>query len=84
MERVLLPRLAPMLPVPIPAPTIFGEPSADFPFRFQGHRRLDGVAASRWRSSLPADARHAGTITYELATGLRTGSGRAVRTVVDA
>src|SRR5439155_21430140 len=32
VERVLLPRLAPMLPVPIPAPTIFGEPSADFPF----------------------------------------------------
>jgi aminoglycoside phosphotransferase (APT) family kinase protein len=45
LERTLLPRLAPRLPVAIPAPTLFGERSPEFPFPFLGYRRLDGVQA---------------------------------------
>ncbi len=45
VERALLPRLAPLLPLPIPLPTLLGEPSAEFPFRFLGYERIDGTSA---------------------------------------
>lgn len=45
LERTLLARLAPALPIAIPAPALFGEPGPDFPFPFLGYRRLPGVAA---------------------------------------
>jgi aminoglycoside phosphotransferase (APT) family kinase protein len=42
-EIALLPRLAPLLPVPIPIPTFVGEPSERFPWRFFGALLLRGV-----------------------------------------
>jgi aminoglycoside phosphotransferase (APT) family kinase protein len=52
VETALLPRLAPALPLPIPAPRYDGAPGEDFPFRFMGYRRLPGVPAIL----LPLDA----------------------------
>lgn len=45
VERALLPRLARILPVPIPEPSLLGESCAEFPFPFLGYRRLPGVPA---------------------------------------
>ena len=41
-ELALLPRLAPLLPVPIPEPCFVGEPSERFAWPFFGASRLDG------------------------------------------
>lgn len=46
-ERAALPWLAPRLPLPVPVPTLLGEPGPEFPFRFWGHEYLPGVAADR-------------------------------------
>lgn len=42
-ERRWLPRLAPLLPHPIPVPVAHGRPSADYPFSWSLYRWLDGV-----------------------------------------
>ncbi|MSP63011.1 MAG: aminoglycoside phosphotransferase [Myxococcales bacterium] len=44
VERALLPRLAPRLPVPIPAFAFIGHPSARFPFHFVGYHKLEGTS----------------------------------------
>ena len=41
-ELVVLPRLAPLLPVPVPVPTFVGEPSRRFPWPFFGAELLRG------------------------------------------
>lgn len=41
-EMTHLPRLAPLLPLPIPVPTFFGQPSEAFPWPFHGSRFLPG------------------------------------------
>jgi aminoglycoside phosphotransferase (APT) family kinase protein len=51
LERTLLAVLAPRLPVPIPVPSLLGEPCAEFPFPFLGYRRLEGVQAVDLRPS---------------------------------
>ena len=60
VERALLPVLAPILPVPIPAPTLHGTPCAEFPWPFLGYSMLLGTPASQ--SSHPARAGHAATM----------------------
>jgi len=52
-ECAILPMLAPLLPLVIPAPTIRGEPSAAFPWPFAGYRLLPGESLSALR---PSDA----------------------------
>jgi aminoglycoside phosphotransferase (APT) family kinase protein len=42
LEIRVLPQLAPLLPLPIPAPVFVGEPTADFPWPFFGSRLLPG------------------------------------------
>ena len=42
-----LPRLAPRLPVPIPAPVAMGRPGAGYPFHWSVRRWLDGETATR-------------------------------------
>lgn len=42
-ELAVLPRLAPLLPVPIPEPRLVGSPSARFPWPFFGAPLLSGV-----------------------------------------
>lgn len=44
-ESVLLPRLAPRLPVPIPVPKWKGSPTKSFPWPFLGYRMLPGYTA---------------------------------------
>ncbi len=46
-EVRLLPRLAGVLPIPVPVPEWVGEPTAEFPWPFAGHRRLPGTPASQ-------------------------------------
>lgn len=41
-EARILPRLAPLLPYPIPVPEWIGEPTADFPHPFFGYRTIVG------------------------------------------
>lgn len=41
-EVALLPRLAPLLPLPVPVPELIGVPSADYPWPFFGARLLPG------------------------------------------
>jgi aminoglycoside phosphotransferase (APT) family kinase protein len=45
VERALLPRLAPLLPLPIPRPALLGTPCVEFPFRFLGYARIGGEPA---------------------------------------
>jgi aminoglycoside phosphotransferase (APT) family kinase protein len=45
-EIELLPRIAPLLPVPIPVPLLVGEPSAEFPWPFYASRYLPGEEAA--------------------------------------
>jgi aminoglycoside phosphotransferase (APT) family kinase protein len=45
-EQQWLPRLAPRLPLPIPAPVAKGEPDAGYPFSWSVYRWLDGENAS--------------------------------------
>jgi aminoglycoside phosphotransferase (APT) family kinase protein len=46
-EAAWLPRLAPALPLRVPAPLAFGEPGAGYPFRWSVGRWLDGEPLSR-------------------------------------
>jgi aminoglycoside phosphotransferase (APT) family kinase protein len=41
-EIAVLPRLAPLLPLPVPEPVFVGEPADDFPWPFFGSRLLPG------------------------------------------
>jgi aminoglycoside phosphotransferase (APT) family kinase protein len=41
-EIAVLPKLAPLLPIPVPAPVFVGEPSDDFPWPFFGSELLPG------------------------------------------
>jgi len=45
-EQRWLPTLAPLLPLPIPAPVAMGAPAADFPWRWSVYRWLNGKSAS--------------------------------------
>ncbi len=45
-EQRWLPRLAPLLPLPIPAPPAMGEPAHGYPWRWSIYRWLDGDPAS--------------------------------------
>jgi aminoglycoside phosphotransferase (APT) family kinase protein len=40
-----LPRLAPLLPLPIPTPLAMGEPTSDYPWRWSIYRWIEGDAA---------------------------------------
>ncbi len=55
-EIAMLPRLAPLVPVSIPAPVHVGEPGDDFPWPFYGARYLPGAEPD---ASLSDDARAA-------------------------
>jgi aminoglycoside phosphotransferase (APT) family kinase protein len=46
-EVVLLPRLAPLLPLPVPEPVFVGQPDDDFPWPFFGAPMLPGREAAR-------------------------------------
>jgi aminoglycoside phosphotransferase (APT) family kinase protein len=54
-EIAYLPRLAPLLPLPVPVPTLIGEPSADFGWQFYGAPFLPGRELAH--SALDDDAR---------------------------
>jgi aminoglycoside phosphotransferase (APT) family kinase protein len=60
IEEAMLPLLARVLPVPIPVPELFGNPSTEFPHRFLGYRRLDGRPAAP--SPRRPDPAHATTL----------------------
>ena len=45
-EHAWLPRLAPLLPVPIPTPLAMGEPAAGYPWRWSVYAWLDGETAA--------------------------------------
>ncbi len=45
-EIELLPRIAPLLPAPIPVPLLVGEPSEEFPWSFYATRFLPGEEAA--------------------------------------
>lgn len=62
-ELVWLPRLAPLLPLPIPVPRFVGTPSEDFPWPFYGSTFIPGVEA--WQVSLGDQERLA--VALELA-----------------
>ena len=66
LEIEYLPRLAPLLPVPIPVPERIGEPSEAFPWPFFGARMLPGVELCE----APETPR--GRLAVELARFLRT------------
>ena len=68
-ELTVLPRLAPLLPVPIPAPVFVGRPSERFRWPFFGAPLLSG--------SEPADA----DLSDEARIGLGTALGRFLRTL---
>ena len=42
-----LPRLAPLLPLPIPIPELIGEPEGPYPWDFAGYKMLEGTTACR-------------------------------------
>ena len=71
LELAVLPRLAPLLPVPIPLPTFVGEPSDRFPWPFFGAPLLSGDE--------PADTQ----LTDEARTDLGAELGRFLRTLHD-
>jgi aminoglycoside phosphotransferase (APT) family kinase protein len=48
-ERRWLPRLAPLLPLPIPVPLAIGEPADGYPWRWSIYRWLDGETAAHER-----------------------------------
>jgi aminoglycoside phosphotransferase (APT) family kinase protein len=48
-EQRWLPRLAPHLPLPIPAPAAHGEPGCGFPWAWSVYRWIDGEIAARAR-----------------------------------
>lgn len=45
-EQRWLPKLAPLLPLPIPAPLAIGEPAQDYPWRWSVYRWLEGDTAT--------------------------------------
>jgi aminoglycoside phosphotransferase (APT) family kinase protein len=59
-QAALLPRLAPLLPLPIPEPAFVGRPSNGFPWPFFGAPLLQGREAAR---SSPSDDERAGAAT---------------------
>ena len=52
-EHRWLPRLAPLLPLPIPVPLAMGCPSGEFPWHWSVYRWLDGEAATLERIADP-------------------------------
>lgn len=57
-EHEWLPRLAPLLPLPIPVPLAIGVPSSDFPLHWSVRRWIEGEIASNGRiDDQPAFAR---------------------------
>jgi aminoglycoside phosphotransferase (APT) family kinase protein len=67
-EIAVLPRLAPLLPLPVPSPVFVGGPAEDYPWPFFGCELLPGVEAGD--AALDDDARLA--VALELARFLRT------------
>lgn len=59
VERLFLPRAAPHLPLPVPNPNLWAEPSEDFPFPFLGYRALSGQTACRANPSKEARLKQA-------------------------
>ena len=56
-ELAVLPLIAAHLPLAIPKPGYVGEPSAEFPYRFMGYRKLPGMPAdSVARGGLDVDS----------------------------
>ncbi len=45
-EQEWLPKLAPLLPLPIPAPLAIGKPSENYPWRWSIYRWIDGQSAN--------------------------------------
>ncbi len=45
-EHRWLPKLAPLLPVPIPTPLAIGEPASGYPWRWSIYRRIEGDTAA--------------------------------------
>ncbi|HEY2552508.1 MAG TPA: phosphotransferase [Streptosporangiaceae bacterium] len=56
-EISLLPRLAPLLPLPVPVPELIGSPSADYPWPFWAARLLPGIELAE--AGLPESRRGA-------------------------
>ena len=50
-EHRWLPRLAPLLPLPIPMPLRMGAPADDYPWHWSVYRWLDGESAAIWHIS---------------------------------
>lgn len=57
-EATWLPRLAPLLPIPVPEPVAVGTPALGYPFPWCVHRWLPGEAASRAAMSDPVAFGH--------------------------
>lgn len=68
MENRLLPWLAPQLPLSIPNPRFFGEPTNEYPFPFSGYFKIDGSVPHR----LSLDDKQRAESTMLLARFLRT------------
>jgi aminoglycoside phosphotransferase (APT) family kinase protein len=66
-EIALLPRLAPLVPAPIPEPMLVGEPSEEFPWPFYATRFLPGEEAA----SAPLDDEQRVAVGIDLARFLR-------------
>jgi aminoglycoside phosphotransferase (APT) family kinase protein len=73
-ETTVLPRIAPLLPVPIPVPCFAAEPSAAYPWPFAGYRRLAGTSLDAARPSVAQRA----ALAVALADFLRALHGGAV------
>ncbi|HZC29871.1 MAG TPA: phosphotransferase [Gaiellaceae bacterium] len=67
LEIAALPELAPLLPLPIPAPVFVGEPTDDFPWPFFGSRLLPG----RELAELELDDEQRRQVGLQLAAFLR-------------
>jgi aminoglycoside phosphotransferase (APT) family kinase protein len=67
-EHQWLPRLAPLLPLPIPAPLAMGMPAEGYPWRWSVYRWLEGEAATMDRI---ADPRQAATSLGEFVGALQ-------------
>jgi len=78
LEIEFLPRLAPLLPAPIPVPERIGEPSDAFPWPFFGARMLPGVELC----DAPETSRS--ELAVEVARFLRTLHGAEVMAAVGA
>ena len=66
-EQYWLPRLAPQLPLPIPAPVAKGQPAADYPWNWSIYRWLPGEPAALAKiNDLPAFAGDLGRFLHQL------------------